>query len=269
MHFIDLENSHAKPWKLLEAHPAYDAAKNREDRNAALHLVHCFLKSPENQLQMNVLKQKYHDAVIVPVHAMEAGGKNRIPGMLSEYINKLVDIEADHGIIQTNRVHRTGTDEWYRFAFRPAFGGEVKKGCRYILVDDVFSNGGSFNELRLYIERSGGRVVQTAAMSLGGHGDKLAPEPEVLKKLVDKFGKDSLSSFLKEINLYDGNYNALTNPEAFALGRAPSLDEARDRILAARQTGNTRMGGQGHEKNEYKAPKIIPPEQKTRRGLRR
>ena len=70
----------------------------------------------------------------------------------------------------------------------------------------------------------------------------------------------TLSLFLQEFNLYGGNYKALTNPEAFALRRAPSLDEARDRILAARRQGNTRMGAENSRQNEYKAHRIDPLE---------
>jgi hypothetical protein len=87
-------------------------------------------------------------------------------------------------------------------------------------------------------------------MSLGGHGNKIAPEPEVLKKLVDRHGLDSVSLFLKEINLYGGNHKALTNPEAYFLGNAPSLDEARDRILKARQEGRPPLGPKRDQKNK-------------------
>ena len=268
MHFVDLENACAQPWKLLEDHPFYDDAKNNEDRIAALSLVHFFLNTPENLAQLGTLKQQYPDAVIVPVHAVEAKGKNRIPEMLAEYIGKCTGLEINDNIIQTNRVHRTGKDEWHRFACRPSFDGEVKAGRKYILVDDVFSNGGSFNELRLFIERNGGKVVQTIAMALGGHGNKIAPEPMIIKVLVDKYGQDTLSLFLKEIKLYDGNFKALTNPEASALRRAPSLDEARDRIFAARQAGRSHMGAKSPRKDECQAPRIDPLEQYHKRKLR-
>jgi len=269
MHFVDLENVCAKPWKLLEDHPCYDDAKNNEDRIAALSLVHFFLNTPENLAQLRKLKQQYPDAVIVPVHAVEAKGKNRIPEILAEYIGKRTGLEINDSIIQTNRVHRTGKDEWHRFAFRPSYDGIVKSKQNYILVDDVFSNGGSFNELRLFIERKGGKVVQTIAMSLGGHGNKIAPEPMIIKALVDKYGQDALSLFLKEVRLYDGNYKALTNPEASALRRAPSLDEARDRIFAARQEGRTYMGAKSPRQDEYQTPRIDPLEQYHRRKLHR
>ena len=137
-----------------------------------------------------------------------------------------------------------------------------------MLVDDVFSNGGSFNELRLFIERNGGKVVQTAALSLGGHGNKIAPDSMIINALVDKYGQDTLSLFLKEVKLYDGNFKALTNPEAAALRRAPSLDEARDRILAARCQGRSYMGPKSPRQDEYQASRIDPIEQYHRRKLR-
>ena len=237
MHFVDLENACAKPWKFLEAHPDYDAAKNREDRVAALRLVHDFLKTPENQAQLMALKQKYSGAVIVPIRAIEAGGENKIPVALAEYIGMNTGLEVNDSIVQTNRVHRTGTDEWYRFAFRPSFDGIVKIGRNYILADDVFSLGGSFNELRRFIESNSGKVVHTVSLATGRSGPEIALNPKTLKNLVDRYGADKLESFLKEINLYDGNCKALTEPEARALRRAPSLDEARDRIFEARSQG--------------------------------
>jgi hypothetical protein len=269
MHFVDLENACAKPWKLIEDHHDYDAAKNHEDRLAALSLIHYFLKTPENKAQLKKLSQLYSGAIIVSVHAVEANGKNQIPQMLADYIGKRTGLEVDDSIVQTNRVHRTGKDEWHRFAFRPSFDGKVKTGRSYILVDDVFSNGGSFNELRLFIERNGGKTVQTVALSLGGHGNKISPEPEIIKSLVDKYGSDTLSSFLKEVNLYDGSIKALTNPEAFALRRTSSLDEARNRIFAARQEGRTHLGSKSPRQNGYQTSLIDPLELHHKRKLHR
>jgi hypothetical protein len=240
MRFVDLNDVYAKPWIILRQHPDYDAAKNHEDREAAADLVMDLLSSKENQAQLKALKEKYPDAIIAPVHALEANGRNKIPGMFAEYIGTRTGLEVDDSIVQTNEVHRTNSDSWHRFAFRPEFDGEVKKDRKYIIVDDVFSNGGSFSELKRYIEKNGGKVVQTAALALGGHGDEIAMRPETVKKLLDKFGEEELSSFCKEINLYAGNYHSLTEPEALALGQTPSLDEARDRIIAARQAGRSR-----------------------------
>jgi len=268
MQFIDHDNEYAKPWKLLENHPCYDAAKNNEDRAAAFTLVHTLLDTTKNQSQLQSLKQSYSNAIIVPVRALEAGGKNRIPEMLGEYIGQKTGFDVDFNIVQTNRVHRTGSDEWHRFAFRPAFDGPIIPEKNYILVDDVFAHGGSFNELRLHIEKNGGKVIQTAALSMGGHGNKIAPETQLTKALIDKFGENNLNLFLKEINLYDGNYKALTNPETFALRRTSSLDCARDRILAARCEGRSHLGAEGLQETQSQTA-IIAPEHEQKRGFRR
>jgi len=260
MHFIDINNCYAKPWKILEQHPDYDAAKNHEDSIAAMRLIHDFLKIPENQKQLLNLKKQYDKAIIVPVRAIEAGGKNKIPLFLAEYISQKTGFEVDTTIVQTNSVYRTGTDEWHRFAFRPSFDGEVKSGRNYILVDDVFSLGGSFNELRRFIESRGGNVVQAVAMATGRSGYEIAPRPETLKTLIDKHGENALSSFLKEVNLYDGNIKALTEPEARALRRTSTLNEARNRILTARCQRNAPMGAESLQRNEYKTPRIDPIE---------
>jgi predicted amidophosphoribosyltransferase len=267
MHFVDPKNCCAKPWRLLQNHPDYDAAKNHEDRAAALRLVQDLLSTPENKAQMKFLKDTYPGAVIASVHAIEAAGKNRIPQMLAEYIAKKTGLDAGDTIVQTNQVFRTASDAWYRFAFRPEFDGPVKKGGTYILVDDVFAFGGSFSELRRHIERNGGKVVQTAAMALGGHGDEIALSPAMRARLLDTCGEKPLSSFLKEFNLYDGNYRSLTQPEAYVLVKTPSLDEARNRIIAARQTGrprNSQEAAQGR-----KAPGLDPLKPAHRQPRRR
>jgi hypothetical protein len=268
MRFVDLDDCCARPWKLLEEHPDYDAAKNHEDRAAAMRLIHDFLNTPENHVQLRNLKNLCHGAVIVPIRAIEAGGKNKIPLILAEYISKKTGFEIDTSIVQTNRAHRTGTDAWYRFAFRPSFDGEVKTGRNYVLVDDVFALGGSLNELRRFIESKGGNVVHTVAMATGRSGNEISPRPETLKSLIDKYGPDTLTSFLKEVNLYDGNVKALTEPEARALRRAPSLDEARNRILAARRQGNARMGAKISRQDEHQTPRIDPIEILHRRKSR-
>jgi len=259
MHFVDLENCCSKPWRFLKAHPGYDAAKNREGRAAALLLVHDFLKMPENRGQIAALKDKYKGAIIVPVRSMEGGRKNRIPEMLAEYIGQNTGLDVDANIVQSNKACRTGSDEWRRFAFRPSFSGHVTPNRSYILVDDVFTCGGSFNDLRLHIERNGGKVALTAALSTGGRGDKIAPEPQLLNSLVGRFSVNKLNSFLKEVNLYGGSYKELTSPEAVALRRAASLDEARDRILAARREGRAYLGAESLQEAEYKTNPITPP----------
>jgi hypothetical protein len=237
MHFIDVNNCDAMPWRALMYDPDYGAAKNHEDSTAALRLVRRILDRPENAAQMRSLKNKFPGAILVPIHAEEAGGRNRLPAALAAYLAKRTGLEVDTAIVQSTRAFHTGSSVWYRFASRPEFSGKVQAGRSCILLDDVCAMGGSLNELRLHIERNGGRVVQAACLALGGYGDELALRPDTLKKLLDKYTEKKLSSFLTEVHLYDGNFNCLTEPEARALGAALSLDAARDRILEAGQAG--------------------------------
>ena len=239
-HFIDPLNVLAKPWKTLTAHRDYHAAKNLEDRDAAGRLVRDFLGTPGNAALLHSIGARFPSAVIVPVHAIEENGKNRIPEALAEYAAKKTGLDIDTAVVQSNIVRRTGAGSWDRFAFRPAFDGPVAQGRPHVLVDDVFSHGGSFSELRRHIIRGGGHVVLAAALSCGGFGDVIAPRPDFQKHLLDIFGKNNLNSFLKEFNLYDGNCACLTEPEALALRKAASLDEAGNRIAAARQEGGPR-----------------------------
>jgi hypothetical protein len=256
-HFIDRRNALAKPWKILTAHPDYHAAKNLEDRAAAARLVRHFLDTPENAALLRSVKNRFPSALIVPVHSVEEHGKNRIPEALAERISGLTGLGADTAVVQSNIVRRTGAGLWTRLAFRPKFDGPVPQGRPCILVDDVFTCGGSFSELRRHIVKGGGRPVLAAALSCGGFGDVIAPSPELQKHLMDIFGKNSLNSFLKEFDLYDGNCACLTEPEALALRKAASLDGARNRILAARQDGgarNIQEAVRGHE-----TPRITRP----------
>ncbi|GMO61644.1 MAG: hypothetical protein Ta2A_07850 [Treponemataceae bacterium] len=241
MHFVDIGNLYSMPWKMLQKHPDYDAAKKHEDRTAALRLVASYLDKSENRSQIQWLKNNYPGAIIVPVRALEAGGNNRLPVALGEYLAFKTDFEIDTGIVQSNTVHRTGSDAWHRLAFRPEFSGPVKQGGKYILVDDVFSNGGTFSELRHHIEKNGGKVLQTASLALGGHGSYIAMAPETRKKLLDKYSDKKLQLFMSEEKLYDGNYKCLTNREALAICSAASLDTARNCIHEARRIGNTQI----------------------------
>jgi hypothetical protein len=270
MHFVDTENKSDKPWKLLSNMPGYGDAKDNENFGTAAKLVENLMETDENQRQLRNLKKTYADAVLVAVHAEEANGKNKLPIALAAYIHTKTGIAIDDSIIQVNKPQRTGNGALHRLAFRPEFDGDVLQGKKYILVDAVFSNGGTLGELRRYIESKGGVVVQAAALAVGNYGDIIAPRPETLKTLLDKHGQENVESFLKEIKLYDGHYEHLTEPEAsYLANRVHSLDAARNKIFKARQEGLHReseervlqhqpdqvIPGRGHSA----APQEIPP----------
>ena len=243
--FFDRQNLYAVPSNLLkdrERFPDYHAAKREEDFPAAMRLVKKLLNTPENTVQLHGLKHRHPDAILAAVSAEEAGGKNKLPLALAEYIAKKTGFDVDMNIVQSNKVHHTGSDGWRRMAFRPEFDGEVKSGRRYILLDDVCAHGGTFSEMRYFIEKNGGRVVHTGVLALGGHGDRLASPPRLQRQLADKFGNENLKSFCKEYNLYEGNYKCFTEAEGRLIEHSQTLDRAGNRIAAARQKGLSRDG---------------------------
>jgi len=217
----------------MKKHPDYASAK-AGDRSAACRMVLSLMDNPEAQAKLRSLAEQHPDAVVVPVHGVEASGRtNQIPGALADYIALRAGLKADASIVQTNAVRRTGADLWHRIACRPAFAGSVQQNKNYVLVDDVTS-GGTLSELRRYIEQRGGNVVQFSCAAAASFSRNIALSKDTQLALESHYGVPPLKSFLQEFNLYDGNYKALTESEARAIRSAGSLAEAGSRIAQAR-----------------------------------
>jgi len=105
-------------------------------------------------------------------------------------------------------------------------------------VDDVVTGGGTFGELRHYIESKGGKVVHMMSAGAAQFSTNIALSEQTKLALEQKYGVKLLSEFLKEHKLYGGNHEALTESEARTLLGAGSLDAARNRIAKARQQGS-------------------------------
>ena len=69
-----------------------------------------------------------------------------------------------------NLLDRTGSDSSYRLAFPAVFGGEVKAGRDYLILDDNSTMGGTIAGLKGYIENRGGKVIGAAVMSARATG---------------------------------------------------------------------------------------------------
>ena len=242
-------NTPSKPWPenfpkvtqltsvaKMQAHPDFHAAK-AGDRDAAARLVLDMMGGKAQQEKLRALAEKYPDAILVAVHAEEQAGRNQIPRKLTDYISYVTGLEINSDIVQSGKVGRTGSDAWHRMSHRPTFDGPVEKGRKYILVDDVVTGGGTFSELRRYIELNGGEVVDMVSAGAAQFSTNIALSAKTRLALEGKFGVESLQQFLKEAGLYGGNHHALTESEARTLLGAGSLDAARDRIVAARQQG--------------------------------
>jgi hypothetical protein len=216
----------------MAKHPQYEKAKKRGDIEAGNAVVRDLAK-PE---RIMALKEKHPDAIVVAVHAEEADGRNTIPVAFSSLFRD-AGFAVDESIVQINRAHRTKKDSPLRLVIRPEFGGEVKAGRQYIIVDDALGQGGTVSELRHFIENNGGEVVHISALTSGIFGAKIHPDAKIIQSLKEKFGHEELRSFLREFNIA-GSVEVLTNKEARFIYKQPSLDTLRNRILAAAQEAN-------------------------------
>ena len=224
----------------LKAHPSYLAAKSG-DTDAAYRLVADLMRGKRQLQKLEYLKQNYQGAIIVGVHAVEPMGINKIPQILARYIGKITGLEVNGGsdaIVQSVKVGRTGSDAIYRLAYRPKYEGTVKPGQDYLLVDDVITVGGTINELRYFIEKSGGTVVQMACMGAAQFSTNITLSEKTKQDLLNKYDIMSLQEFLIEERIYDGNPLFLSESEARTIIRAGSLDGCRNRITQRRLREN-------------------------------
>ena len=93
--------------------------------------------------------------VLVSAHAYEREGVNAIPAALSKLLSERLGMPFDTNVVQTNVVGHTGADSYSRLARQAAFGGEIERGRKYLMVDDFIEQGGTLANLRGWVEKRG------------------------------------------------------------------------------------------------------------------
>ncbi|GHV40014.1 hypothetical protein FACS1894187_20520 [Synergistales bacterium] len=224
----------------MKSHRDYDAAK-AGDLSAAGRMVLDLAADINLQKEILFLAKAYPDAIVASAYAEEQSGENAIPRALTEYIGELTGLEVSDGIVQTVKVGRTGSSSWYRMANRPKFDGQVQAGRKYIIVDDVVTQGGTLSELRRYIEANGGTVVRMVSIGAAENSAIIALSEKTRLELERRFGVKLLRDFLKEVGLYGGEHRALTESEAKTLLGAGTLNRARNRIAKAKIKGSEQV----------------------------
>ena len=92
--------------------------------------------------------------VIAAVTAIETGGLNAIPDAMAQVIGTRLSLAVDDGeLLQMNIVAHTRASGWHRIVTPPRFGGTVKAGQHYLLIDDHIGLGGTLANLRGYIAK--------------------------------------------------------------------------------------------------------------------
>lgn len=223
----------------LKKHPDYDAAKAGDTPSAA-RLVQDMVK-PES---IDELKKIVRPGdIFVAAHAVEASGKNKIPLAMAHYYAIETGAKVTYGIVQTNEVYHTGAGMMERMLNRPHFAGDVVKGSKYILVDDVTTSGGTFADLADFIVANGGQVVGVVSLTNAMRTDKIIPVKLVIKILERRFGNE-----IREI--FNIEPAALTAAEAGYLIGFKDADTLRNRAVKAGRERSERLLSKGIRTSE-------------------
>lgn len=220
----------------MEKHKRYKAAK-AGDPDAAYEVVRDTLT---DDAVRRIMEQAGDSTpTIVPVHAEEASGRNKIPLAFAEQLSAKTGWPVSTSVVQATRAKRTGADGFYRIANPPEFAGEIESGRDYLLLDDTLAQGGTIANLKAHIEAQGGNVVGATALTGKKYSAKLAPSKTNLNLLRSRHG-DSLDRWLQDTVGY--GYESLTNSEARYLAQVKGhdADSIRDRIATARSEAEQR-----------------------------
>lgn len=219
----------------LAEEPEYQSAK-QGDMIAALNLVDRLLTDDTvDQIKALIGLDK---PVLLPVLAVEESGNNKIPLAMAEVLSDRLGLEVELGIVQRDKVARTGAGADHRLAFNPSFEGEVRSGQKYLILDDTLTMGGTLASLRGYIENRGGTVIGASVMTAHSGAVDLNVKPKMLAAIAQKHGV-AMDIFWKENFGY--GIDKLTQGEAGHVKAAESVDAIRDRIATARHASIERL----------------------------
>jgi hypothetical protein len=208
----------------LNEHPHYPAAK-AGDFKAALLAVQDLMDS----IALDTLKPYIEQqAIILPVLAQEAQGRNKLPLALALYLEHKLGLKVELGIGQATKVSRTSLSGLDRVFIAPEFAGQAIAGAAYILLDDTLTQGGTFAALASHIQQQHAFVAGAIALTGKQYSARLNLDDALLEQLRNKHGE--LENTFQTITGYD--YAALTYSEARTLYNFKPAEQVKQRILA-------------------------------------
>lgn len=197
------------------------------------------------------IAQEYPNAVILPIIAKEASGHNMLPYAYAAKISQITGLKISDSIKQINETHHTGAGKAERLMDRAIFDGKVVPGLKYIIVDDVFTTGSNINELRKYIERRGGKVVNVAILGTGNQGRAFTLLEETKEKLYNKFTKEGINEYLRR-NKIANSAEELTELQAGII-----LKQSKQSIDAGRAERNGQRFSSSEGKSESSRSEVL------------
>ena len=218
----------------IKAHADYKAAKGG-DLPAATRLARDLLDSETIQKVRDAFDA---DTIFLPIHAIEASGRNKIPVAAANVMANEVGGSVSYDVIQANQAFHTGARPLDRLLSRPVFDGNVAQGGRYVIVDDVTVMGGTIAELASYIQENGGEVVGIAPLVNAGRESIFPATPARIKKIGERYG-DEIRSVLGV------EPAALTENEASVILNYRDADTLRTSLAKAGNERRRRLAAKG------------------------
>lgn len=160
---------------------------------------------------------------------LESTGHNAIPAALAGALVSVGMKRGAGGIVQTSTAKRKDLNAVERLKTRKVFEGEVIPGRKYIIVDDILTQGGTIHELRTHIVNNGGEVVAVSSLAFSAGSNIIAIQQDTIDEIVTRFGRERTEKLLQEHNV-TGTLEALTESEGRAVLRFKSFESFRTRI---------------------------------------
>lgn len=220
--------------KVIKAHADYKAAK-AGDGEAALRLVEATVE-PKTIEQART--QFGPDAIYAPVVAREATGHNAIPANLAAYYAEHAGGTVSGEIVQANRAYHTGAGPMERLASPVLFDGDVVKGGRYVIVDDVSVMGSTLAGMADHIQKNGGEVAGVVTLVNASRTGVVRPSKAHVADIERRYGDDVR-------DLFHAEPAALTADEAAYIRNFRNPDALRTAATAGNRKRAARLRAKG------------------------
>lgn len=218
----------------LEEHRCYDAAKRQGSTLAAIQIIDDLFQ--ETVIDRIVDCFRDMEPIVVAPSVRPEESRNALAVSYAQWLASELELEVCTTIFQNRDVKRDKMNFWYRIVNQPSFYGDVPAGRDFIVVDDVFTLGGTLAGLRGFIEGNDSHVICMSAIAhRSGTHVEIALDNRTLSALSSRYGA-GLDELLREELGYETDY--LTLPEAQGLLRSASLDDIRAAVDGARDTGD-------------------------------
>ncbi len=220
----------------------YEAAKQYGDIEAARRLAAKRVNPAHLERMVADLKERGispEEVIVLPVLEKEQG-KNALPRALGEYAAQYLGARLETKIVDISQSTHTGKETINRLLDRKNFEGPVEENGKYLLVDDVLTQGGTLHELRHYLANNRAEAVGAVALAFSRysstmeHRNTLAIQADTISELERRYGRNELEEVLQDHDI-SGRLEALSEGEGrFLLGKKfPDIDTLRISLHAA------------------------------------